>query len=138
MTTTKRRRERQEWRPDLGLLAARLTRSIEDELFERLEERGFEGIAPRHGAVLSYLDEDGIRATDLAELTGRHKQHEHEKLVEFYRRRSYFHDPYVGPWMILSAEELATLFHIPSSTVETPTLPRIQSATSGAPANLPT
>jgi DNA-binding MarR family transcriptional regulator len=74
MTTTKRRRERQEWRPDLGLLSARLTRSIEDELFERLEARGFEGLGSRHGAVLSYLDEDGVRATDLAELSGRHKQ----------------------------------------------------------------
>jgi len=69
---------------------------------------------------------------------GHHKQHEHEKIVEFYRRRSYFHPPYVGPWMVLSSEELATLFHIPSSTVEAPSLPRIQSATSGAPANLPT
>ncbi|HEY0010581.1 MAG TPA: hypothetical protein VGB97_01545 [Candidatus Paceibacterota bacterium] len=69
---------------------------------------------------------------------GHHKQHEHEKLVEYYRRRSYFHDPYVGPWMILSSEELATIFHVPSGSVETPSLPRIQSATSGAPANLPT
>lgn len=69
---------------------------------------------------------------------GHHKQHEHENIVEFYRRRSYFHSPYKGPWMVLSAEELATLFHVPSSTVEAPSLPRIQSATSGAPANLPT
>lgn len=69
---------------------------------------------------------------------GHHKQHEHENLLEFYRRRSYFHSPYKGPWMIMSAEELATIFHVPSSTVEAPSLPRIQSATSGAPANLPT
>jgi len=69
---------------------------------------------------------------------GHHKQHEHEKITEYYRRRAYFHDPYVGPWMVLSSEELATIFHVPSSTVEAPSLPRIQSATSGAPANLPT
>jgi hypothetical protein len=69
---------------------------------------------------------------------GHHKHHEHVNLVEFYRRRSYFHPPYTGPWMILSAEELATIFHVPSSTVETPSLPRIQSSTGGAPANLPT
>lgn len=74
MTTTKRRRERQEWRPDLGLLSSRLTRLIEDELFERLDARGFKGLLSRHAAVLSYLDEDGVRATDLAQLTGRHKQ----------------------------------------------------------------
>ena len=70
--------------------------------------------------------------------SGHHKHHEHVRLVEFYRRRSYFHPPYTGPWMILSTEEIATLFHVPSSTIETPTLPRIPSATSGAPANLPT
>jgi hypothetical protein len=69
---------------------------------------------------------------------GHHKQHEHEKIVDFYRRRAYFHDPYVGPWMILSAEELATIFHVPTASVETPSLPRIQSSTAGAPANLPT
>jgi hypothetical protein len=60
------------------------------------------------------------------------------KIVDLYRRRSYFVQPYVGPWSVMSTEELATLFHIPSSTIETPSLPRIQSSTSGAPANLPT
>ena len=70
--------------------------------------------------------------------TGHHKLHEHDKLVNYYRRRAYFHDPYIGPWMVMSSEELATLFHVLSSTVETPTMPRIASATAGAPANLPT
>jgi hypothetical protein len=69
---------------------------------------------------------------------GHHKHHDHEKITEFYRRRAYFHTPYIGPWMIMSTEELATLFHVPSGTTTTPNLPRIQSATSGAPANLPT
>lgn len=69
---------------------------------------------------------------------GHNKQHEHEKITEYYRRRAYFHSPYKGPWMVLSTEELATIFHVPSSTIEAPSLPRIQSATSGAPANLPT
>ena len=74
MTTTKRRRERQEWNPDLGVLASRLLFSLQDELFARLAEAGYDDLHPRHGAVLAYLDEDGIRATDLARLTGRHKQ----------------------------------------------------------------
>lgn len=60
------------------------------------------------------------------------------KIVDLYRRRAYFTQPYIGPWSIMSSEELATLYHIPSSTVETPNLPRIQSTTGGAPANLPT
>jgi DNA-binding MarR family transcriptional regulator len=74
VTTTKRRRERQEWNPDLGVLATRLLFSLQDELFARLAEAGYDDLQPRHGAVLAYLDEDGVRATDLARLTGRHKQ----------------------------------------------------------------
>ena len=74
MTTTKRRRERQELNPDLGVLASQLLLSLQAELFARLAEAGYDDLHPRHGAVLAYLDEDGIRATDLARLSGRHKQ----------------------------------------------------------------
>ena len=74
MTTTKRRTERQEWNPDLGVLASRLLLSLQSELFGRLAEAGFGDLHPRHGAVLAYLDEDGIRATELARLSGLHKQ----------------------------------------------------------------
>jgi hypothetical protein len=68
---------------------------------------------------------------------GHHREHLKHEIVDLYRRRMYYNDPYVGNWNILSTEELATLFHIPSSAVTTPNLPRIQSTTSGAPANLP-
>jgi DNA-binding MarR family transcriptional regulator len=74
MTTTKRRRERQELNPDLGVLASLLNFSLQDELFSRLAKAGYADLHPRHGSVLAYLDEDGIRATDLASLSGRHKQ----------------------------------------------------------------
>ena len=74
MTTTKRRRERQEWNPDLGVLASQLLFSVQEELFARLAEQGYDDLHPRHGAVLAYLDEDGVRATELARLSGRHKQ----------------------------------------------------------------
>lgn len=62
---------------------------------------------------------------------------EHHALLS-YRRRAYFYPPFVGTYMIMSAEELATIFHIPSSTVASGGFTRIQSATSGAPGNLPT
>jgi DNA-binding MarR family transcriptional regulator len=74
VTTTKRRRERQEWNPDLGVLASRLLFSLQDELFAGLAEAGYDDLHPRHGAVLAYLDEDGVRATELSRLSGRHKQ----------------------------------------------------------------
>jgi DNA-binding MarR family transcriptional regulator len=74
VTTTKRRRERQEWNPDLGLLAWQLMESVQGELFARLADEGYDDLSPRHGAVLAYLDEDGVRATELARLCGRNKQ----------------------------------------------------------------
>ena len=74
MTTTKRRRERQELNPDLGLLAIQLAAAMQREFFSRLAAEDFEGLESRHAAVLAYLDEDGVRATDLARLSGSHKQ----------------------------------------------------------------
>jgi DNA-binding MarR family transcriptional regulator len=74
VTTTKRRSERQQWNPDLGVLASQLTFSLQEELFARLAAEGYDDLHPRHWAVLAYLDEDGIRATELARLSGRHKQ----------------------------------------------------------------
>jgi DNA-binding MarR family transcriptional regulator len=74
VTTTRRRKERQEWNPDLGVLATRLLFSLQDELFARLAEAGYDDLHPRHESVLAFLDEDGIRATELARLSGRHKQ----------------------------------------------------------------
>ncbi len=68
---------------------------------------------------------------------GRHKHHFNHEAIQMYRRRAYFFDPYQGNWMVLSTEELASLYHIPSAAVTTPNLPRIQSATTGAPPNLP-
>jgi DNA-binding MarR family transcriptional regulator len=74
VTTSRRRKERQEWNPDLGVLASRFLFSLQDELFERLAAAGYDDLHPRHAAVLAYLDEDGIRATEVARLSGRHKQ----------------------------------------------------------------
>ena len=59
-------------------------------------------------------------------------------MIEAYRRRQFFHEPFVAETMVMSTEELATLYHIPSHAVETPSLGRIQSATGEAPVNLPT
>jgi DNA-binding MarR family transcriptional regulator len=59
---------------DLGVLAGRLLFSVQNELFRRLHEQGFHDIVPRHGAVLAYLRPEGIRATDVARLSGQLKQ----------------------------------------------------------------
>lgn len=62
-------------------------------------------------------------------------------IFDAYKRRSVFNGPYknwrVKPY-ILNVEELATLFHFPSSIVaSTPTLTRIPSKKAEAPSNLP-
>lgn len=60
--------------PDLGVLAGRLLFAVQDELFSRLRDLGFDDLKPRHGAVLAYLQDEGIRATELARMSGQHKQ----------------------------------------------------------------
>lgn len=60
--------------PDLGVLAARLLFAIQDELYARLAQDGFDDLYPRHGTVLAYIGDDGMRATEIARLSGQHKQ----------------------------------------------------------------
>jgi len=64
-------------------------------------------------------------------------------MIQAYRRRQFFYEPLSfgvpkDKIMVMSTEEIATIFHIPSSAVAAPSLERIQSATGEAPANLPT
>jgi DNA-binding MarR family transcriptional regulator len=69
-----RRRDLVREDPGLGMLAAQLLFAVQDELYRRLEDAGYRDLRPRHGIVLAYLDEQGSRATELAALSGRHKQ----------------------------------------------------------------
>lgn len=70
------------------------------------------------------------------------KDHYRKELVQAFRRRQFFFDPFSygisrDDVMVMSTEELATIYHIPSAGIETPSLSRIQSATGEAPHNLP-
>jgi DNA-binding MarR family transcriptional regulator len=69
-----RRSERTEREPGLGILAARLLFAVQDELYTRLDERGYGDLRRIHGVVLAYLDDEGSRATELAWRSGRPKQ----------------------------------------------------------------
>ncbi len=59
---------------DLGVLSGRLLFAVQGELFQRLHDEGFDDIVPRHGVVLAYLRPEGIRATELARMSGQLKQ----------------------------------------------------------------
>jgi len=71
------------------------------------------------------------------------KNHYREELVSRFRRRQFFYDPFFHDGlfgdepMLLSTEDLATVSHIPSQSVQAPGLTRIHSATGEAPPNLP-
>ncbi|MES9604898.1 MarR family transcriptional regulator [Actinomadura sp. NPDC000929] len=60
--------------PDLGVLAGRLARALQEELFRRLAEQGHPDVRPRHGTVLAFLEPEGLRATELSARSGQHKQ----------------------------------------------------------------
>ncbi len=59
-------------------------------------------------------------------------------VLDAYKRRSFFYPPYEGRPMYLNTEELATIYHFPGSVAATPTIDRVPSKKSEAPANLPT
>ncbi len=60
------------------------------------------------------------------------------KLIRYYRERAYFHSPYRQRPLVLTTEELATLYHFPGGVAMTPTLGRVMSRKAEPPSNLPT
>lgn len=59
------------------------------------------------------------------------------RFLDAYRRRSFFTSPWKTPTFIMTNEELASIWHPPSSTVQTPGLERIPATKASAPSNLP-
>lgn len=59
-------------------------------------------------------------------------------VVDAFKRRSFFHPPYRHLVMVMTPEELATLYHFPSRETKAPGLDRIPSTKGEPPANLPT
>lgn len=74
------------------------------------------------------------------DIFGKKKADNERRLLEAYKRRSYFAPPFqnlLSKSFILTTEELATIFHFPGGVAATPTLARIPSKKAEAPANLP-
>jgi len=61
------------WLPLPPLLEDAKTAGFE-ELHRRLAERGYADIRHAHGCVFRYVEREGVRLTDLAELAGHSKQ----------------------------------------------------------------
>lgn len=60
-----------------------------------------------------------------------------KKMLDAFRKRSYFYPPYAYPTFVLNTEEIATIFHLPGSVAETPTFRRIEAKTGEPPPGLP-
>lgn len=57
--------------------------------------------------------------------------------LDAFRRRSFFYLPWEQEGMVMTSETLATLYHFPSRTVQSPGLQRIPAKKSAPPINLP-
>ncbi len=100
-------------------------------IFKQFSSEGWNGIRPS-GWLLAFDDYPWEFRV------GKLKDKLRRLIIEAYRRRQFFHEPFKKDGMVMSTEELATIFHIPSGTVETPSLRRVKSATGEAPTDLPT
>lgn len=58
-------------------------------------------------------------------------------VIDAFRRRLFFHEPYNNDIMVLTTEELATIFHFPTEELKAPGVERITSKRGEPPANLP-
>lgn len=63
---------------------------------------------------------------------------ERHNILFRYRHRAYFGVPYDQVPIFMTTEELATIWHFPSSAIRTPALSRVPAKVSEAPLNLPT
>jgi hypothetical protein len=59
------------------------------------------------------------------------------RLFDAWRRRSYFHWPYIFPALPMSTEAIASLWHSPLSGIATPGLERLHAKKAEPPHNLP-
>jgi hypothetical protein len=100
--------------------------------FKQFGSNTLNGFKPGFNAGYDYPWQDfrGIR-----------KRRNEIALLEAYKRRAFFNTPFKnfhGKSFILTSEELATIWHFPSSIVAaTPTLTRLPSKKAEAPSNLP-
>jgi hypothetical protein len=75
------------------------------------------------------------------DISGKRKMAAKKTELEFYKARYYLpgdKKTFYDKEKLMSVEELATMFHIPGSSVITPNLGRVETTRKEAPANLPT
>jgi hypothetical protein len=71
------------------------------------------------------------------DISGERKILKKRHMLHAYVDRGYFYPPHKGHYFVLTAEELATIYHFPGRVSTTPTFKRIESKKSEPPVNLP-
>jgi hypothetical protein len=97
--------------------------------FKQFNARGRNGFKPTGGTTMFDYDWQDYK--------DRRKQKTKRKLFRAYRRRSYFYPPNKRTPFVLSAEELATIYHFPGQVSQTPSFKRIESKKAQPPSDLP-
>ena len=70
-------------------------------------------------------------------LVKRREAFRQKRIFNAYKKRSWFYMPYKRKPFIMTAEELATIYHYPGRVAETPTFARIEAKKSEPPPTLP-
>lgn len=92
------------------------------------------------GSLNGFAPTGGVTGFDdfWKDIRGKTKERRKKQLLAGYKARQVFYPPYKALGLfVLNAEELATIFHFPGQVAGTPTLERVPSKKSEAPANLP-
>ena len=97
-------------------------------LFRQYNSAELNGFKPKNMTAFDFPWQD---------IRGRKLEKMKMDMFDAYMRRSYFYEPYKNKHFILNVEELATIFHFPGSTAETPSFERIESKKSEPPIDLP-
>ena len=99
-------------------------------MFRQYGSADMNGFAPCNVTAFDYPWQDfsGKRAVELK-----------HAMLESYRHRGFFYTPYNEgkKIFVLNTEELATIFHFPGRSSETPSFERIEAKKSEPPVNLP-
>lgn len=99
------------------------------------------GLAPAHNTDLTDPQKDWARMNGFIKNYYSKKRADSEKeFLAAYKRRSAFYEPHHhlnhAPFT-MTTEEIATLYHLPSTATTTPTLNRVDARKADPPSNLP-
>ncbi len=119
---------------DVGI---RVMYLAQNDVFNKINVPSMIGIMKQYNA----LNLNGFKPTNSTSVDYLFKKQREAKMkkrmLDAYRKRSYFYMPYSKTPFVLNTEELATIYHFPGRVAETPTFGRIESKKGEAPPNLP-